>query len=159
MQCHDLKSPRGSRKKRKTIGRGRGSGTGRTSGKGNKGQKSRSGRGVILNSEGGQMPLIRRLSKVGFNSHRPILNQIVILESLNTFNNGTVINKAVLKAAGLIKSINKPFKILAGGEIKKSLVFEKASISESAKKMILAAGGEIKKIKRIFNNKKKNLSK
>ena len=104
MQLHELKSPKGSRKRKKIVGRGRGSGLGKTSGRGENGQKSRStGRSVVGSSEGGQMPLIRRLPKVGFNSHRPILNQIVTLDKLNkTFDNGTVVNAESLKTNGLI---------------------------------------------------------
>ena len=88
MQLQDLKSPKGSRKRRKIVGRGKGSGHGKTSGRGENGQKSRStGRTTVASSEGGQMPLIRRLPKVGFRSHRPILNQVVRLEKLEKFDN------------------------------------------------------------------------
>ncbi|MCK5012293.1 MAG: 50S ribosomal protein L15, partial [Candidatus Omnitrophica bacterium] len=89
MQLQDLKSPKGSRKRKKIVGRGRGSGHGKTSGRGENGQKSRStGRFLVGSSEGGQIPLIRRLPKVGFRSKRPILNQIVSLARLNEFENG-----------------------------------------------------------------------
>ena len=85
MFIHELKSPLGSRKRRKIVGRGRGSGHGKTSGRGTKGQKARSGRGVIMGSEGGQMSLIRRLPKVGFNSKNPTVYQVVNLKSLTRF--------------------------------------------------------------------------
>lgn len=147
MQLHELKSPKGSRKRKKIVGRGRGSGHGKTSGRGENGQKSRStGRATVGSSEGGQMPLIRRLPKVGFRSHRPILNQVVPLERLNKFENDTVINAEFLKAQGLIKSINKPFKILGDGEITKSLVIQAKSISKSAQDKIVKAGGKIEAV-------------
>ncbi|MCK5081557.1 MAG: 50S ribosomal protein L15, partial [Candidatus Omnitrophica bacterium] len=141
------KSPKGSRKRRKIVGRGRGSGLGKTSGRGENGQKSRStGRATVGSSEGGQMPLIRRLPKVGFRSHRPILNQVVPLVRLNQFENGTVINAEFLKQKGLIKSLNKPFKILGDGEITKSLVIQAKSISKTAQDKIIKAGGKIEAV-------------
>lgn len=147
MQLQDLKSPKGSRKRRKIVGRGRGSGHGKTSGRGENGQKSRStGRTIVGSSEGGQMPLIRRLPKVGFRSHRPILNQVVNLERLNQFKSGTVINAELLKAQGLIKSLNKPFKILGDGEIKELLVVQAQSISKTAQEKIIKAGGKIEEV-------------
>ncbi len=79
MQLHELKSPKGSRKKKRIIGRGRGSGAGGTAGRGENGQKSRTGYHILLGSEGGQTSLIRRLPKVGFRNPHPILNQIVKL--------------------------------------------------------------------------------
>jgi large subunit ribosomal protein L15 len=147
MQLQDLKSPKGSRKRRKIVGRGKGSGHGKTSCRGENGQKSRStGRFLVGSSEGGQMPLIRRLPKVGFRSKRPILNQIVSLEKLNKFENGTVINSEFLKKEGLISSLHKPFKILADGEITKSLVIQAKSISKVAQDKIVKAGGKIEAV-------------
>jgi large subunit ribosomal protein L15 len=161
MELHDLRSPKGSRKRKKIVGRGKGSGSGKTSGRGENGQRSRSTgrRGPVGSSEGGQMPLIRRLPKVGFRSKRPILNQIVHLKRLNIFKDGTVINAEFLKAQGLIKSLNKPFKILGDGEIKKSLVIQAKSISKSAEEKVLKAGGKIEKIvEQIDVDQKKDLS-
>lgn len=147
MQLQDLKSPKGSRKRRKIVGRGKGSGHGKTSGRGENGQKSRStGRATVGSSEGGQMPLIRRLPKVGFRSHRPILNQVVRIEKLNKFEKGTLINAEFLKVQGIIKSINKPFKILGDGEITKSLVIQVKSISKTAQDKIIKAGGTIEAV-------------
>jgi large subunit ribosomal protein L15 len=147
MQLHELKSPKGSRKRRKIVGRGKGSGFGKTSGRGENGQKSRStGRATVGSSEGGQMPLIRRLPKMGFHSHRPILNQVVDLERFNQFEEGTVIDADFLKVQGLIKSANKPYKILGNGEIKKSLVFHTESMSVSAKEKIIKSGGKIEAV-------------
>lgn len=143
MQLHELKPPRGAHKKKRIVGRGPGSGRGKTSGRGQTGQKSRSGHGMIPSLEGGQMPLIRRLPKVGFNSKRPVLFQIVHLDQLNRFDKGTVINAEVLKTRGLIKSERRPVKILADGEIKKSLVVKISHISQSAREKILKAGGTI----------------
>ncbi len=150
MQLHELKSPKGSRKRRKIVGRGRGSGIGKTSGRGENGQKSRStGRSIVASSEGGQMPLIRRLPKVGFRSHRPILNQLVSLEKLsNKFDKGALINAESLKTQGLIKSLNKPFKILSNGEIDKPLTVQVGSISKKAEEKILKAGGKVEIIQK-----------
>lgn len=145
MQLHELKAPQGAKKRRKIVGRGRGSGHGRTSGRGQKGQLSRStGRHILGSLEGGQMPLIRRLPKVGFRSKRPILNQVVDLDRLNEkFEDGSVINAEALKSKGLIKSLNKPFKILGDGETKKSFVIQGGSISKTAEEKIIKAGGKI----------------
>lgn len=143
MFLHELKSPVGSRKKRKIVGRGRGSGHGKTSGKGHKGQKARAGRGILLGLEGGQVPLIRRLPKFGFRSKSPILNQVVHVESLNRFANGAAITAESLKNEGLISSVNKPFKILGDGEIKKSVIVKEGSVSKSAQEKITKAGGKI----------------
>ena len=144
MHLHELKSPVGSRKRKKLLGRGAGSGHGRTSGRGQKGQNSRSsGRKLVGTSEGGQMPLAKRLPKVGFRSKRPILNQVVDLKQLDQLENGAVINTAFLKSQGLIESIHKPFKILGDGELKKSVVIEEGSVSQTAREKILMAGGKV----------------
>lgn len=147
MKIHELKSPKGSRKRRKIVGRGRGSGHGKTSCRGENGQKSRStGRAVVLSSEGGQIPLIRRLPKVGFRSKRPVLNQVVNIQRLGHFKEGTVIDAEFLKKNKLISSLNKPVKILAKGDLKKSLVIRLESISRAAREKITKAGGKIEKI-------------
>ena len=147
MQLQDLKPPKGSRKRKKIVGRGRGSGHGKTSGRGENGQNAHStGRAVVGSSEGGQMPLIRRLPKVGFRSKRPILNQIVPLERLNAYKDGTVINAEFLKSEGLIKSLNRPFKILGDGKVTKSLIIQAGSISHTAKEKVLKAGGKIEEV-------------
>lgn len=144
MHLHELKSPVGSRKRKKLLGRGAGSGHGRTSGRGQKGQTSRSsGRKLIGTSEGGQMPLAKRLPKVGFRSKRPILNQVVDVVQLNALENGTVISAAFLKSQGLIESIHKPFKILGDGDLKKSVVIEEGNVSRTAREKILKAGGKV----------------
>ena len=95
MQLHQVRSPKGSRKPKIIVGRGRGSGHGKRSGKGQTGQNSRAGRGVMSAYEGGQMRLLRRLPKVGFNSKWPTEYQIVNLSSLNCFTDGTTVNPEV----------------------------------------------------------------
>ena len=153
MYLHELKSPKGSRKRRKIVGRGQGSGHGKTSCRGQTGQLSRSGRAVILGSEGGQMSLIRRLPKVGFRRKNPLVYQIVKLSSLNTLNEGTTIDAEFLKLKGLIKNIYKPYKILGDGEMTKSLVIRASSFSKSAEEKILKAGGKAEKIEKINTNR------
>jgi len=148
MQLHELKSPKGSRHRRKIVGRGPGSGHGKTSCRGDKGQKSRSGAGINLYSEGGQMALIRRLPKVGFRSKRPILNQVVNVELLTKFKSGTVINAEFLKQQGLISSLNKSFKILGDGDVKNALTVQAQYISKTAREKIVKAGGTIEIIEK-----------
>jgi len=146
MFIHELRAPKVARKRKKIVGRGRGSGYGKTAGRGTKGQNARSGRGVILGSEGGQMSLIRRIPKVGFNSKCPIVYQIVNLKTLTRFKEGTVVDAAFLKSHNLISSLRKPFKILGDGEIKKPLVCYAHSFSKSAEDKIVKAGGKAEKI-------------
>ena len=151
MYIHQLKSPEGSRKRRKIVGRGQGSGHGKTSCRGQKGQRARSGRGTIIRSEGGQMPLILRLPKVGFRSKRPILYQIVELARLTRFKEGTVIDAAFLKSHGLIKSLRKPYKILGEGDLKKPFTIRANSFSKSAEEKIVNAGGKIETLTKTEN--------
>ena len=146
MFVHELKGPKGSRKRRKIVGRGQGSGHGKTSCRGQKGQGARSGRGIILGLEGGQMPLIRRLPKVGFRTKRPLLYQVVKISDFKKFKEGTTIDGQFLKSQGLIKSINKPFKILGDGELKKPFTVHAFSFSKSAEEKIVKAGGKIERI-------------
>ena len=160
MYLHELKSPKGSRKRKKIVGRGKGSGWGKTAGRGENGQKSRRGTGKInAASEGGQMPLIRRLPKVGFRSHRPIFNQVVRISDLERFEKGATVDQEELKSIGLIASINKPFKILGNGELKKPLSVKVKSISSSAKEKIEKAGGTVEIIEKIKIEKNKKLVK
>lgn len=143
MNLHDLYPVPGSKKKTKRLGQGIGSGTGKTAGKGHKGQKSRSGGGVRPGFEGGQMPLVRRIPKRGFNNVRfAKIFQIVNLESLErVFETGQEVSTAEMLAARLIQKAGSPVKILARGELKKSLVVKAQAFSEEAKKKIEAAGG------------------
>ena len=142
MELHQLKSPLGSRKKRKIVGRGRGSGHGKTAGRGSNGQRARAGRGTILGYEGGQATLIRRLPKVGFNSRWPAVYQIVALEDLNRFKEGSIVNTELLKQEGLIKSQQRPVKILSDGKITKKLTIQAAKFSKAAEEKIVKAGGK-----------------
>lgn len=143
MDLSNLQSPKGSRKSKRIVGRGRGSGRGKTCGRGENGQRSRTGRWSAKASEGGQMRLIRRLPKVGFRSHRPILNQVVHVGSLERFAKDTVVTAELLKKERLISSLNKPFKILSDGELKTALVVQAESISKVAKEKIEKAGGKV----------------
>ena len=142
MFLHELKSPKGARKRRKIVGRGRGSGHGKTSGRGQTGQDSRAGRGILFSLEGGQMHLIRRLPKIGFNSRRPMVYQIVPLSELNGFKDGDVVNAKSLKTKGLIKSIRRPVKILNNGDISKRLTVQAQGFSKAAQEKIAKAGGK-----------------
>jgi large subunit ribosomal protein L15 len=146
MQLHELRSPRGARKLRKLVGRGRGSGHGKTSCRGQKGQKARSGPGMKGSLEGGQMSIIRRLPKVGFHSARPIVYQIVKLSELAKFKDGSVVDAKTLKAKGIIEKPHKPYKILADGELKKALTIQAYSFSKQAEEQIKQAGGTIQTI-------------
>ena len=143
MQLHQLKSPVGSRMKKVRRGRGPASGAGKQSGRGDNGQRSRSGRGIIPGLEGGQMPLIRRLPKVGFNTVNPIVYQVVQLDSLNVFDANTVVDVDKLKAAKIISSSRKPYKILSRGELKKALTVKANAFSADASDKITKAGGKI----------------
>lgn len=147
MFLHDIKQPEGARKKKKIVGRGPGSGLGKTSGRGHKGQRSRAGRGILKSLEGGQSPLIRRMPKVGFNSKRPKVYQLVKLEDLTRLKEGSVVNAELLKSNGLIKSMRKPFKVLGNGEIQKALQVQAHCFSKSAEEKIVKAGGKASIIK------------
>jgi large subunit ribosomal protein L15 len=142
MQVHQLRSPKGSRKDKKIVGRGRGTGRGKRCGRGQTGQNSRSGRGVMLAYEGGQMSLLRRLPKVGFNSKWPAKYQVVNCESLNCFDNGTTVTPELLKTHHLIRSLLQPIKILSVGELSKKLTVQAHRFSKTAADKITKAGGK-----------------
>ena len=142
MQLHQVRKPAGSARKKKIVGRGRGTGRGKRSGRGQTGQNSRAGRGVILGSEGGQMNLLRRLPKVGFNSKWPTPYQIINVESLNIFKDGDVIQVESLRDAGLIRSLRQPIKILSDGKITKKLTVHAHRFSKAAQEKIEKAGGK-----------------
>lgn len=143
MYLHEIKAPHGARQRRKIVGRGPGSGHGKTSCRGQKGQGARSGRGILPGLEGGNVPLIRRLPKVGFRAKSPTLYQVLNVGSLDRFENGALVNAQTLKEKRLISSLNKPIKILGDGELQKSLIIQIENLSESAKEKILKAGGKI----------------
>jgi large subunit ribosomal protein L15 len=134
LQLNNLKLKKGSKKKKKRVGRGTSSGTGKTCGRGHKGQKSRSGGTKGIHFEGGQTPLYRRLPKRGFKNY-PFKKEysVINVEDLNKFEEE--VSKETLKISGLLK-------ILGNGEIKKALTVKADKFSESAKKKIEAAGGK-----------------
>ncbi len=142
MQLHQIRSPLGSRKGKKIVGRGRGTGHGKRSGRGQTGQNSRAGRGVILGYEGGQMNLLRRLPKVGFRSKWPVEYQIVNVVSLDKFKDGETVDSEALKNENLIKTLNRPVKILSNGEITKKVTVRAHCFSKSAQDKITKAGGK-----------------
>jgi len=145
----ELKPPKGSRKKRKIVGRGPSSGHGKTSCRGQKGQSSRSGRDFWLGFEGGQMPLIRRIPKRGFRRTRfQKFCQIVNIKSLGKFTKETTVDPSVLEDKGLINDKDKFVKILGGGKLNKPLVVKAHAFSGNAKKIIEAAGGKIELIQK-----------
>ena len=147
---NQLKRPRGITKRKKRVGRGRGSGHGKTSGKGEKGQNARASGGVRPGFEGGQMPLIRRIPKRGFTFTPKPKYEIVSLESLNRFSAGTEITPEVLKAARLIDKKKLFVKVLGDGELKHPLNIKAHAFSKSALEKIKKAGGQANEIKPVL---------
>ncbi|MDX9745350.1 MAG: 50S ribosomal protein L15 [Syntrophales bacterium] len=146
MNLGTLRPPDGSRKKRKRVGRGSGSGYGGTAGRGTKGQKSRSGGKVRPGFEGGQMPLSRRLPKRGF---RNLFRKEIIavnIEQLNRFEENTVVDAELLLRSGLIKKTGDAIKILGKGEIKVPLTVKVDMISKGAREKIEAIGGSVAEV-------------
>lgn len=142
MNLHSLKRSDGSRRKAKRVARGESSGSGRTAGRGNKGQMSRSGHKRKPSFEGGQMRLVLRIPKRGFNSRDPVIVQVVNVGLLSKLADGAVADSAALLAAGLIKNAAIPVKILGNGEVTRKLTVKAAAFSASAKSKIEAAGGK-----------------
>ena len=144
MNLSNLKPRPGSRHRVTRLGCGESSGHGKTSGKGHKGQKARSGGSIRLGFEGGQMPLIRRIPKRGFNNE-PFRDKfaVVNLEALNSFDEGATVNEAALLEAGLIRKPYDKVKILGGGQLSKKLTIVANKASESAKAAIEKAGGTL----------------
>lgn len=142
MKLHELKAPKGSRHSLKRKGRGNGSGLGKTSGRGMNGQKSRSGGGVRLGFEGGQMPLYRRLPKRGFNNKWAKEFCIVNVEDLNRFEDGTVVTPEVLIENNMIKQVKDGVKILGDGNLEKKITVKAQKFTKSAVEKIEAAGGK-----------------
>ena len=144
MRLHNLQPRPGSRHRVKRLGCGESSGHGKTSGKGHKGQKARSGGSIRLGFEGGQMPLIRRLPKRGFNNaafHKRYA--IVNLDDLNAFKAGTAVNEQLLRESKLVRGHFVGIKILGDGELKHGLKVEADKISTTAREKIEKAGGTI----------------
>ncbi len=142
MKLHELKYTEGARKNRKRIGRGTSSGTGKTAGKGQKGQKSRSGGGKKPGFEGGQTPLFMRLPKRGFTNINRIEYAIVNVEDLNRFEANSVVDLDVLMKCGLVKKKLDGLKILGNGELEVALTVKANKFSKSAVAAIEAAGGK-----------------
>lgn len=141
MRLNELSPAPGSRRKRKRVGRGPGSGHGRTATRGLKGQKAR--RQVAPRFEGGQMPLHRRLPKVGFRPRNRVPNQVVNLGSLKSFSAGSVVDPEALGRKGLIRHAEGPVKILAMGLLDVALTVKATAVSAEARKKIEAAGGTV----------------
>ena len=142
MKLHELAPAEGSVKPAWRKGRGPGSGNGKTAGKGHKGQNARSGGGVRLGFEGGQIPLYRKLPKRGFNNKFAKHYAIVNVSDLNRFNDGDTINLAVLMEAGLVTKALDGLKVLGNGEITKKITVEAKIFSQTAKEKIEAASGK-----------------
>ena len=143
MKLHELSPAAGSAKEAYRKGRGAGSGNGKTAGKGHKGQNARSGGGVRVGFEGGQLPLYRKLPKRGFKNRFAVNYAIVNVDALNKFENGAVVDLAALKAAKLVRKELDGVKILGNGELTKTLTVKATVFSATAKEKIEAAGGKI----------------
>src|SRR3954471_2484363 len=144
MRLHNMRPRPGARHRVKRLGCGESSGHGKTSGKGHKGQKARSGGSIRLGFEGGQMPLIRRLPKRGFNNaafHKQYA--VVNLDDLNAFKAGSVVNEQTLREANLVRGNVAGIKILGNGELKHALKIEVDKVSTGAREKIDKAGGAV----------------
>ncbi len=141
MRLHELKASPGSKAARKRVGRGIASGQGKTAGRGQKGQKARSGGSLRRGFEGGQMPLFQRLPKRGFHNKFRTEWTIVNVEALNRFEAGSVVTPELLKENGVVKTLKNGIKILGKGELTKELTVQAQSFSAQAREKIEAAGG------------------
>lgn len=142
MKLHELKPAEGSRRPRRRVGRGIGSGMGKTATRGTKGQWSRTGGGTRPGFEGGQMPLYRRLPKRGFKNIFAKKYAEVNVEQLNCFDNGAVVDPAALIEAGILKNVLEGVRVLGNGELTKSLMVVAQGFTKSAQQKIEAAGGK-----------------
>ncbi|MBR5381642.1 MAG: 50S ribosomal protein L15 [Oscillospiraceae bacterium] len=142
MKLHDLSAPVGSTHVSKRKGRGIATGNGKTGGRGHKGQKARSGGGVRVGFEGGQMPLARRVPKRGFNNIFAKPLETINVAALERFDNGTEVDAAALLAAGILSKCEYGFKVLGNGTLTKSLTVKASAFSESAREKIEAANGK-----------------
>ncbi len=142
MRLHDLRVRPGAKHRRKRLGQGESSGHGKTSGRGGKGQTARSGSSIRIGFEGGQMPLIRRIPKRGFNNARHGTRYLPVnLEALNRFEDGSRVDVAALQGAGLANGRFDGIKILGSGELTRKLTVSANAFSASAKAKIEARGG------------------
>ena len=142
MRLHELKAAEGATKARKRRGRGQGTGLGTTGGRGMNGQNSRSGGGVRLGFEGGQMPLYRRIPKRGFNNRFAKEYAEVNVVDLNRFEDGTVVDFDLMLQSGLVKQVKDGVKVLGNGELEKKLTVKAEKFSKSAAEKIEKAGGK-----------------
>ena len=147
MQQHELRPPKGAKRPRKRVGRGDSSGHGSYSGRGMKGQKARSGGGVRLGFQGGQLPLIKSLPTLrGFTNIFRTEYSVVNLDRLARFGANIEVTPQMLVDSGLVKKLNKPVKVLGRGELEVPLVVEAHKFSRSARSKIEAAGGSVREI-------------
>ena len=142
MNIHELSPVAGSTHVNKRKGRGHGTGNGKTAGRGHKGQKARSGGGVRIGFEGGQMPLARRLPKRGFNNIFAEPLTAVNVAVLNKFEDGAVVDAEALLASGILSKVEYGVKFLGNGTVTKNVTVKASAFSESAKAKIEAAGGK-----------------
>jgi large subunit ribosomal protein L15 len=143
MKLHELEKNIGATHAKKRVGRGSGSGLGKTSGRGQKGQKARSGGGVNPVFEGGQLPLYRRIPKRGFkNAMFKTRYAVINLDELNVFEDGTVVTPALLKEAGIVKNQLDGIKVLGNGKLEKKLTIQANKFSTSALDKIKEAGSK-----------------
>ena len=142
MKLHELSPAAGSTKEAYRKGRGAGSGNGKTGGRGHKGQKARSGGGVRIGFEGGQMPLARRTPKRGFNNIFAKPYEIINLSALDKFEDGETVTAEALLAKGILSKCAYGYKVLGNGSVTKKVTVQAAAFSQSAKEAIEAAGGK-----------------
>lgn len=142
MKLHELKPAAGSNTAAKRKGRGHGSGNGKTAGYGHKGQKARSGGGVRIGFEGGQMPLSRRIPKRGFNNIFAKPLEIINLSALNKFEDGETVTAQALLDKGILSKCTYGYKVLGNGKVTKKVTVQASAFSQSAKEAIEAAGGK-----------------
>jgi large subunit ribosomal protein L15 len=147
MRLHNLKPRPGAKHRRKRLGQGESSGHGKTSGRGGKGQTARSGSSIRIGFEGGQMPLIRRIPKRGFNNAEFAIVYIPVnVGELNEFEDGARVDETALRSVGLANGPGDGIKILGSGDLTKKLVVVVSAISASAKTKIEAKGGSVELI-------------
>jgi large subunit ribosomal protein L15 len=142
MKLHELSPAAGSTKEAYRKGRGNGSGNGKTGGRGHKGQKARSGGGVRIGFEGGQMPMTRTTPKRGFNNIFAKPLEIINLSALNRFEDGETVTAEALLAKGILRKCQYGYKVLGNGSVKKKVTVQASAFSQSAKEAIEAAGGK-----------------
>ncbi|MAG83879.1 50S ribosomal protein L15 [Candidatus Poribacteria bacterium] len=148
MKLNELKPPKGSRRPKKRVGRGHGSGWGKTCGRGHKGQKSRSGVSIPAWFEGGQMPLVRRIPKSGPRriGHVRIEYSVVNIQTLSIFEDGATVSLETMFESGIVKGKNSKVKVLGNGEIEKKLTVQAHKFSKTAVEKIEAVGGTVEVI-------------